>query len=88
MTCVHCCFRKPSRPFGMCSACYNNPAVRSLYTGTVDRTGRGYGLLNVNAAPLPEPTEHPPGTPDKLRVLEERARNGQALWHPNDARSG
>ena len=26
-----------------------------------------------------------PGTEDKIRVLMERARNGQCLWHPLDA---
>ena len=37
-------------------------------------------------AKMPEPTDALPGTLDKVRVLEERARLGQALWHPQDAK--
>ncbi len=33
---------------------------------------------------LPEPTDALPGTPEKVAVLEERARRGQQLWHPLD----
>jgi hypothetical protein len=37
-------------------------------------------------APLPStPTRALPGTPEKVAVLRERARLGQALWHPLDA---
>src|SRR5205807_1227684 len=31
------------------------------------------------------PTRALPGTPEKVAVLMERARLGQALWHPQDA---
>jgi len=37
-------------------------------------------------ARLPEPTTALPGTPEKVAVLEERARLGLALWHPLDAK--
>ena len=40
----------------------------------------------VAAAEMPEPTDALPGTPEKVLVLEERARRGQCLWHPLDAR--
>ena len=33
-----------------------------------------------------QPTAALPGTEEKVRVLEERARLGQALWHPLDAK--
>jgi hypothetical protein len=37
-------------------------------------------------APLPSaPTAALPGTPEKVAVLEQRARLRQALWHPLDA---
>jgi hypothetical protein len=45
--------------------------------GVVDFYG-GY-----TSAPLP--TAALPGTPDKVAVLEERARLGVSLWHPLDA---
>jgi hypothetical protein len=35
---------------------------------------------------LPEPTTAPPGTPEKVAVLEERARLRQQLFHPDDAK--
>ena len=31
------------------------------------------------------PTQAPPGSPEKVAVLEERARLRQSLWHPEDA---
>jgi hypothetical protein len=43
------------------------------------------GNFTGNAPTSPEPTTYPPGTPEKMAVLEERARNRQALWHPLDA---
>ena len=37
-------------------------------------------------APLPQsPTQHLPGSPGKLAVLEARAAAGESLWHPADA---
>lgn len=32
-----------------------------------------------------QPTCHPPGSLDKVRVLAARLENGQDLWHPDDA---
>src|SRR5262249_59341986 len=53
------------------------PRRRPPRRGVADSNGR---------AKLPEPTDALPGTPEKVRVLEERARLGQALWHPLDAK--
>jgi hypothetical protein len=37
-------------------------------------------------SPAPkEATEAAPATPEKLRVLMERARRGESLWHPQDS---
>lgn len=33
----------------------------------------------------PAPTGYGPGTPEKVAILEERARCRQRLWHPLDA---
>jgi hypothetical protein len=38
-----------------------------------------------NLRPASEPTEHRPYAPEKLQVLIERVRNGEELWHPDDA---
>jgi hypothetical protein len=32
-----------------------------------------------------QPTDALPGSPEKVAVLEERARLGVSLWHPLDA---
>jgi hypothetical protein len=37
-------------------------------------------------AEMPEPTDALPGSLEKLQILEDRARRGQYLWHPLDAR--
>ncbi len=41
-------------------------------------------LLGEPPAPLPEPTPHLPGTPEKLAVIEARGARKQALFHPDD----
>ena len=38
-----------------------------------------------NSALPASPTSALPGTPEKVAVLEERAQQGQALFHPDDA---
>lgn len=37
--------------------------------------------------PSSGPTKHLPGTWDKVIVLEQRLKNGEPLWHPDDAKS-
>ncbi len=87
LTCRHCCRGKVNRPRGLCWPCYYTPGIRESYPPTSkfayrnehdDRNG-GYALP-------PEPTDALPGTPEKVAVIEERARLGLRLWHPGDAR--
>jgi hypothetical protein len=33
----------------------------------------------------PEPTRAAPGSPEKVAILEQRARMRVSLWHPADA---
>jgi hypothetical protein len=56
-----------------------------MYPSTSKYARRGVGNFNGNAPVAPLPTTHAPGTPEKMAVLEERAKNKQALWHPLDA---
>jgi hypothetical protein len=58
--------------------------VRDLYPSTSKFARRGVSDFNGKAA-MPEPTDAPPGSPEKVAILERRARLGQALWHPLDA---
>ena len=83
--CRHCKKSKVNRPRGLCWSCYYTEGVKDQYPSTSKYARRGVGNFNGNA-PLPVPTTAPPGTPEKMAVLEERARLKQALWHPLDAR--
>jgi hypothetical protein len=84
MMCRHCECTKANRPRGLCWSCYYTPGVRDKYPSTSKFAQRGVGDFN-GRAPLPIATRALPGTREKVAVLEERARLGQALWHPLDA---
>jgi len=59
--------------------------VRELYPSTSKFARRGLQDFN-GRTPLPVmPTRALPGSPEKVSVLETRARLGHALWHPADA---
>lgn len=82
--CRHCQQSKVNRPRGLCWSCYYRPGVRELYPSTSKFARRGVGNF-AGAAPLPTvPTASAPGSPERLAVLEGRARLGQTLWHPAD----
>lgn len=55
-----------------------------MFPSTSKFARRGVGNGNRRAI-QPEPTDALPGTEEKVRILEERARRGQSLWHPLDA---
>ncbi len=79
------CKRVPSnRPRGLCWSCYYRPGVRDRFPSTSKFARRGVDDFTGAAALPPMPTGALPGTPAKVAVLEERARLGQALWHPSD----
>ena len=84
--CRHCSKCKVNRPRGLCWSCYYTPGVKELYPSTSKYARRGVGNFSGNA-PLPDaPTTAGPGTPEKLAVLEQRAKMKQALFHPADAK--
>ncbi len=85
MLCRHCQKVKSNRPRGLCWSCYYTPGVRELYPSTSKFARRGVRDFNGRAR-LPEPTSALPGSPEKVAALELRARLGQQLWHPLDAR--
>jgi hypothetical protein len=84
MLCRHCQKVKSNRPRGLCWSCYYTPGVREKFPSTSKFARRGVGDF-CGRARLPQPTDALPGTLEKVAVLEERARCGQALWHPLDA---
>jgi hypothetical protein len=59
--------------------------VREKYPSTSKFAHRGIDDFNGQVCLPPEPTAALPGSPEKVAVLEERARLGLALWHPADA---
>jgi hypothetical protein len=85
MLCRHCQRVQSNRPRGLCWSCYYKPGVRDLYPSTSKFARRGVGDFNGESSVAAEPTEALPGSPEKVAVLEERARLGLALWHPLDA---
>ena len=85
MACRHCGRNRVNRPRGLCWSCYYAPGVRERYPSTSKFAKRGVGNGN-GMAPLPSlPTGARPGSPEKVAVLEQRACQRQALWHPQDA---
>lgn len=84
--CRHCSKSKVNRPRGLCWSCYYTPGVKEQYPSTSKYARRGVGNFS-GSAPLPaSPTTAAPGSPEKLAVLEQRARLKQAIFHPADAR--
>lgn len=85
MSCRNCGRTAVSRPRGLCWSCYYRPGIRDLYPSTSRFGHRGiadfFGQVEMDATP----TKALPGTPEKVAVLEQRARLHQSLWHPQDA---
>src|SRR5215218_7689335 len=85
MLCRHCGKVPSNRPRGLCWSCYYTPGVREQFPSTSKFAQRGIDDFNGRATLPAVPTRALPGTPEKVAVLMERARLGQALWHPQDA---
>jgi hypothetical protein len=85
MMCRHCQKVKSNRPRGLCWSCYYRPGVRDQYPSTSKFARRGVSDFTGRSALAAEPTDALPGTPEKVAILEERARLGLSLWHPLDA---
>jgi hypothetical protein len=84
MACRHCGRDPASRPRGLCWSCYYTPGVRERFPSSSKFARRGVDDFNGRAALPPAPTMALPGTPEKVAILEQRARQRQALWHPLD----
>jgi hypothetical protein len=85
MMCRHCKRVRSNRPRGLCWSCYYTPGVREQYPSTSKFARRGVSDFNGQTEQAARPTDAPPGSPEKVSVLEERARLGLSLWHPQDA---
>ena len=85
MMCRHCQRVKSNRPRGLCWSCYYSPGVREKYPSTSKFARRGVSDFNGQTSLAARPTSAPPGSAEKVAILEERARLGLSLWHPHDA---
>ena len=85
MLCRNCQRVRSNRPRGLCWSCYYKPGVREKYPSTSKYARRGVSDFNGGAHTAALPTAAAPGSPEKVAVLEERARLGLSLWHPLDA---
>lgn len=81
--CVHCKQRRVNRPRGLCWSCYYTPGVKDQHPSTSMYARRGIGN-KAGACPMPEPTQAPPGSLEKIAVLEGRAKAHQSLFSPLD----
>jgi hypothetical protein len=85
MLCRHCQRSRSNRPRGLCWTCYYTPGVRDLYPSTSKFARRGVDDFNGKVKLPPCPTCAAPGSAEKVAILEERARQRVALFHPHDA---
>lgn len=93
--CRHCKQRLAYRPRGLCAHCYFVSAVRALYPpDQAEGSDSGSDVGKAYRSPVgrraarnlaARPTSARPGTPEKVEVLADRARQGVSLWHPLDA---
>lgn len=85
MTCRNCRNGTPTRPRGLCWSCYRDPCVRVLFASARKYTLHGIGVGYRRVTQPPFATEAPPGSPEKIEVMAERARMGVSLFHQSDA---
>jgi hypothetical protein len=82
--CRHCQLTAANRPRDLCWSCYYTAGVRTLYPSTSKFSRRGVGNRKGDLPLPPEPTSAEPGSPEKVAVPEERARQHLSRWHPRD----
>lgn len=85
MLCRHCQRTRSNRPRGLCWSCYYTPGVRKRYPSTSKFARRGIDDFSGPGNLPPAFTLALPGSPEKVAILEERARLHQELWHVADA---
>lgn len=82
--CRHCSRTLGIIGRGLCQKCHRTPGVRERYASDSKFAKRP----EPAAKSLPaEPTAAPPGTPEKVAVMEARVRRGEQPHHPRDARA-
>lgn len=80
--CRHCRVTRMIRSRGLCGRCHRTPAIKARYPIAVRTLP---DMFNVKPRPC-RPTTAGPGTEEKIRVMAERFRRGEAIFHPSDPR--
>ena len=73
------CRRVMQVTLGMCQVCYLRDRAKRDHARTIP-TKNGPILPKR----MPEPTQHPPGSPEKVAELARRYQAGEFLYHPYD----
>jgi hypothetical protein len=83
--CVHCKQRIATTPRGLCGTCSYDKGLRHEYPLKPGhkRYKEGHGM-KPNCGESPVPTNHRPGSGDKISVLEDRAKRGLPLFVDED----
>lgn len=83
--CRHCGLMG-RRPKGLCWKCFSTPEINQQYQ-TQSKYHPNHMEKDFDGkAPLGSPTQALPGSEEKLQAMEDRARRGFAIFHPQDAR--
>jgi hypothetical protein len=96
--CRHCKKRAAAqRKRNLCWYCHAKVHIRWLYGFSTNKGsggapgtggGGGYGVaggINPQGRLPAEPTDAPPGTPEKVEVMRERVTRLESPFHPDDA---
>lgn len=85
VTCQFCGLRPADRGRRLCYRCRQDPTARATCPPRGDVRGHGGGNRGTGLRE-PEPTAAPPGSPEKVEVLADRAERGERLWSDRDAK--
>ena len=85
--CLLCGQLKPHKSRYLCLACYQHPSSKALKIPVnfrVEREDRAEAHRHPTKLP-DKPTEHPPGSAEKVEVMRLRWINNEHIHHPKDA---
>ncbi len=84
ITCLECSLPRVEGARRLCPKCHQQMAIRMRYP-MLNQSVANRGILGP-ATTEAEPTDHLPGTREKLVELCRRAEAGEQLWSSMDAR--
>ena len=84
--CLLCGLMKPHKSRYLCLACYQKPESKSLKIPVEFRVERDSVEMAVRKPDGPAlfPTDHPPGSPEKIKVMQDRFERNLHIHHPGD----